>query len=74
MRGSSGRWAPIATAESWNGARPACNAFGFRFEDVSISYRGSWRPFVSGHRFLDGSHALRDESALPYAFAAASTD
>ncbi len=92
MRGSSGRWAPIATAESWNAGTPACNAFGFRFERVSVSYGGggSWRPFVSGHRFLDGTHALRDlaaapaesgvyrtltsEAVLPYAFTAASRE
>ena len=90
MRGSSGRWAPIATAESWNAGTAACNAFGFRFERVSVSYGGggSWRPFVPGHRFLDGANTLRDlasapattgvyrtvssETVLPYAFVAAS--
>jgi hypothetical protein len=90
MRGSSGRWAPIATAESWNAGMAACNAFGFRFERVSVSYGGggSWRPFVSGHRFRDGTNTLRDlaaapaktgvyrtvasESVMPYAFVAAS--
>jgi hypothetical protein len=83
MRGSSGRWAPIATAESWNAGTPACNAFGFRFERVSVSSGGgaSWRPFVSGHRFLDATHTLRDLAAAPaekgvgvapYAFVAAS--
>jgi hypothetical protein len=67
LRGSSGRWAPIATAESWNAGSPACNTFGFRFERVSVSYGGggSWRPFVSGHRFLDGSHTMRDLAAAP---------
>lgn len=67
MRGSSGRWAPIATAESWNGATPTCNSFGFRFERVSVSYGGggSWRPFVSAHRFLDSTYALRDLAAAP---------
>jgi len=91
MRGSSGRWAPIATAESWNGGAPVCNAFAFRFERVSVSYGGggSWRPFVPGHDFLDGTHTLRDLSSapatqgvyrsltsdgvLPYAFVAASS-
>ncbi len=78
MPGSSGRWAPIVTAESRN-AGTACNAFGFRFESVSVSYgdRDSWRPFVSGHRFLDGTHALRDVALAGgsprYAFVAAST-
>ena len=67
MRGSSGRWAPIATAESWNGRSAACNAFGFRFERVSVSYGGggSWRPFVSGHRFLGGGNQLRGLAAAP---------
>ena len=64
MLGSSGRWAPIVTAESWNGGTPTCNVFGFRFERMSISHGGggSWRRFVSGHRFLDGTHTLRDLS------------
>ena len=77
MDGSSGRWAPIVTAESWNGGTPTCNAFGFRFERVSVSRGagGTWRPFVSGHRFLDGTHKLSDvESSTAQAatFAAAS--
>jgi hypothetical protein len=74
LRGSSGRWAPIATAESWNAGRPSCNAFGFRFERVSVSDGGgSWRPFVPGYRFLDGAHKLRKITAPPYAFLAASS-
>ena len=65
MRGTWGSWAPIATAESWNAGTSACNDFAFRFERVSVSSgkRGSWQPFVSGHRFLDGSHMLRDLTA-----------
>jgi hypothetical protein len=61
LRGSSGRWAPIATAESWNGGEAACNAFAYRFEQVSVahSHGGSWKPFVSGHRFLDRGYELR---------------
>ena len=67
MRGSSGRWAPIATAESWNAGTSACNAFGFRFERVSVSYGGggSWRPFVPGNQFLDGANVLRDLASAP---------
>jgi hypothetical protein len=65
MQGTSGRWAPIATAESWNAGTSACNDFAFRFEHVAVSAdtRGAWKPFVSGHRFLDGTHALRDLTA-----------
>ena len=32
LPGSSGRWQPIATAESWNGGQQVCNRFAFRFE------------------------------------------
>jgi hypothetical protein len=78
IEGSSGRWAPIATAESWDGGRGACNRFGFRFERVSVSYGsgGSWRPFEPGYQFLDGGHELRSLeqsfAAPPYAFLATS--
>jgi hypothetical protein len=89
LRGSSGRWAPIATAESWNGGRGACNTFAYRFERVSVSHGpgGSWKPFVSGYRFLDRGYRLRAlapkpadgrslsssrDAALPYAFLASS--
>jgi hypothetical protein len=67
LRGSSERWAPTVTAESWNAGTSACNAFGFRFERVLVSYGGggSWRPFVPGHRFLDGTYVLRDLAPAP---------
>jgi hypothetical protein len=67
LRGSSGRWAPIATAESWNGGEGACNRFAFRFERVSVSYGGggSWKPFVSEHRFLDSGYKLRSLATAP---------
>jgi hypothetical protein len=62
MRKSSRRWAPIATAESWNAGTTACNGFGFRFETIEVSYGagGSWRAFVPGHRFLDRGASLGD--------------
>jgi hypothetical protein len=67
LRGSSGRWAPIATAESWNGGQVACNQFAYRFERVSVSYGagGSWKPFVSAHRFLDGGNKLEALATAP---------
>jgi len=79
LRGSSGRWAPIATAESFDGGASTCNTFAFRFERVSVSYGGggSWRPFVPGYRFLDSGHKLQSladsaPTAPPYAFVASS--
>jgi len=67
LRGSSGRWAPIATAESWNGGEASCNSFAFRFERVSVAYGGggAWRPFVSGYRFRDGSYSVRNLASAP---------
>jgi hypothetical protein len=67
LHGSSGRWAPIATAESWNGGQVACNTFAYRFERVSVSYGGggSWKPFASAHRFLDGGYKLQALATAP---------
>jgi hypothetical protein len=74
LRGSSGRWAPIVTAESWNGGRGSCNRFGFRFEDISVALApgGAWRTFSPGYRFLDRGTALRSLTRRPYAFTASS--
>jgi hypothetical protein len=67
LRGSSGRWAPIATAESWDGGQGACNSFAYRFERVSVSYGGggSWKPFVSAYSFLDGGYRLQALATAP---------
>jgi hypothetical protein len=46
---SHGRWAPIATAESWDGGtNGACNGFLYRFDRVSIASApgGHWRPLA----------------------------
>ena len=67
LPGSSARWAPIATAESWNGGESACNSFAFRFERVSVSHGrgGSWFPFQPGHDFRDAGYRLRQLAAVP---------
>lgn len=61
LANSTSRWRPIATAESWNGNRPVCNSFGFRFDGVAVagSIGGSWRPFTPGHKFLDRGFAVK---------------
>ncbi|MEO5576092.1 MAG: hypothetical protein ABIR67_01885 [Gaiellaceae bacterium] len=68
LRGSSGRWRPIATAESWAGAGAACNRFNYRFEGVRIAAAngGSWRSFVGGHTFLDSGYRLVDRGASTF--------
>ncbi len=67
LPGSEERWAPIATAESWNGGRVACNRFAFRFERVSVSHGrgGSWFAFKPGYHFRDGDYELRQLAAAP---------
>jgi len=67
LRGSAERWAPIATAESWNGGQRTCNSFAFRFERVSVSHGrgGSWFAFRPGYRFQDGDYKLRQLAAAP---------
>jgi hypothetical protein len=79
LPGSSKRWKPIATAESWSGGAPACNGFGFRFEGVSVARRpgAAWQRFVPGYRFQDQSLSLRELRAGPprgpFAFEAVSS-
>jgi hypothetical protein len=67
LPGSEERWAPIATAESWNGGHVACNSFAFRFERVSVSHGrgGSWFAFKPGSHFRDGNYELRQLAAAP---------
>jgi hypothetical protein len=88
LSGSSGRWQPIATAESWNGGQAICNRFAFRFERVGVAgWRGgSWHQFRPGYRFLDRGYSLRQlrpspggartltaDSIRPFAFEAVSS-
>jgi hypothetical protein len=58
---SHGRWAPIATAESWNGGTAVCNSYAYRFAGVSSARRpgGDWRPFRRGYRFQDPGYRLQ---------------
>jgi hypothetical protein len=67
LRGSAERWAPIATAESWDGGERTCNGFAFRFERVSVSHGrgGSWFAFRPGYHFQDGNYLLRQLAAAP---------
>jgi hypothetical protein len=49
---SNGRWAPIATAESWDGGTGgSCNSFLYRFNAVTLAHApgGGWRPLAGGY-------------------------
>ena len=52
LPGSHDRWAPIATAESWDGGTGGtCNGFLYRFHRVSIARvpGGGWHQLVGGY-------------------------
>jgi hypothetical protein len=73
LPGSSGRWRPIATAETWDGGRRVCNRFDFSFARVQVAGRpgGSWRPFVGGQRFQDPGYRVVTRSASSFRATAA---
>jgi hypothetical protein len=60
LAASHGRWAPIATAESWDGGSGTCNPFLYRFHGVSIARApgGGWTPLVSAMSISSGSTLL----------------
>lgn len=60
LPGSSGRWRPIATAETWDGGRRVCNRFVYRFDGLSVAGApgGSWRRFLTAHRFQDPGYRV----------------
>ena len=64
LPGSHGRWAPVATSESWNGGVPSCNAFGYRFLDVRWSrpadrVRGLWSPLRNRYEIDDPGYSVQ---------------
>jgi len=73
IAGSSGRWRPIATAETWDGGRRVCNRFDFAFGRVQLaaSPGGSWRGFVDGQRFEDPGYRVVARSASSFRAAVA---
>src|SRR5829696_8284023 len=60
MPGSSGRFHPIATAETWDGGVRGCNRFSYRFGNLGVasSRGGCWTSFVRAQRFLDSGYRV----------------
>jgi hypothetical protein len=74
---SHGRWAPIATAESWDGGTGgSCNGFLYRFSSVSIASApgGSWQPLVGGYPITSPTTRLARGHAGPSFLAAEGAD
>jgi hypothetical protein len=65
LAGSSGRFEPIATAETWNGGSRVCNGFAYRFEGLAVAAArgGSWERFVQAHRFEDRGYRVTSSAS-----------
>ena len=70
LPGSSGRFQPIATAETWDGGSNVCNGFSYRFDglEVAAARGGNWHRFVRAHRFEDRGYRVMSSA---YSFVAA---
>lgn len=57
---SHGAWAPVATAETWDGGVPSCNAFTYRFDRVSVarSAGGGWQRLTRGYWLQDPGYRV----------------
>ena len=64
----SSRWRPMAVAESWVGARHACNTFAYRFENVAVALRssGAWSALVDGYRFRAAGYRMHRETGRTF--------
>lgn len=67
LPGSTNRWRPIATAESYDDKTSSCNTFGFRFESVGVAQGrgGAWQTFRPGFTFLDRGYRVRTLKVAP---------
>jgi hypothetical protein len=67
LPGSHGRWAPMATAESWDGGTSGtCNQFLYRFHRIAVAHApgGAWAPLAHGHRIGSASMKVTYSSFL----------
>ena len=76
LPGSHGTWYPQAMAESWNGGVRACNAFHYRFSNVTQAHAdgGDWKPLTQSISFHDAGYRFVQTSRIPSSFLATSLD
>jgi hypothetical protein len=60
LPGSHGSFAPVATAETWDGGAATCNRYAYDFKDLAVAGRpgGSWQPFGLAHVLRDPAYRL----------------
>lgn len=82
LTGSHGALSPMAMGESWDGGKPSCNRFAYRFDDVSLAGApgGSWLPVRNatvlqdrGYKVVKRAEASFDAGAVTTLAAAPST-
>ena len=66
--GGGGRLTPMAMGESWDGGRPVCNGFSYRFARVSIAAArgGSWQPARPGAVLQDPGYRVLSRSVSTF--------
>lgn len=55
---SHGRFAAVATAESWDGGASACNRYRFGFSALAVAASGEWTALQGGLELRDRGHRL----------------
>jgi hypothetical protein len=60
LPGSHGSWSPVLTSESWDGGKPACNRFDYRFTALAAATApgGAWQPLPSAQVLQDPGYAV----------------
>jgi hypothetical protein len=58
LPGSHGNWAPVATAESWDGGTSACNGYQYRFTNVHVAGHGGWAAMRNANWFIDPGYRV----------------
>ena len=74
LPGSHGAWYPQAVAENWNGGTGACNAYAYRFTDITLAHAsgGKWQPLEGSLLFEDAGYKVVKTSSTPRSFVATS--
>lgn len=74
LPGSHGAWYPQAVVESWNGGTGACNAYAYRFTNVTLATAdgGKWRPMQRSYELHDAGYEVVPISSVPRTFIATS--
>ena len=74
LAGSHAALSPMALGESWDGGRPACNRFRYRFQNVSVAAApgGSWRAIKDTTVLQDPGYKVVQRTGSSFDAAAAS--